>query len=766
MQRRYLAVFALGSSCLLLSGCPKGSADANLGEKAELNQNYDAALDYYNKAMVQDPKNTEWKLKYDRVRFEASQYHYRQGMKYRNAGNLQMAAAEFQKALSIDPSSPVAAQELKATADLIAAQNAGSAGAAPAAPQGEQLMAGPPKLQVLSRTPIDIPKMNANDKLAFQTIGKLAGISVIFDPTLTPKPMTVELPNVTVEEALNIVALQSKTFWTPVASNVILVSDDNQNNRRAYEDEVFKTFYLSNIVSDQDLSDVMTALRNTLGATTQAHLSQIKSLNAIVMRDTPDKIMLAQRVIDAIDKAKPEVVVDVQVLEARRDLVRNLGVNPGTSASLTFCPPSTSSTTTGTSTGATAAACTSNTSGLALNELRHLSSADYVATLPSATVTALLTDSTTKVLENPQVRSVDGEHAVLKIGTRIPIATGSFQAGTGVGVSTAGTSLVNPLVNTQFQYQDVGVNVDMTPRIHGDRDVSLKIKVEISSVSGTQNIGGISQPVISQKSIDHDIRLKDGEVSVMGGLIERQDTNSLAGWPGLARIPLLHYLFAQTDVEHEEDEVLIVLTPHVVRVPVFTSADLQTIETGTDANVQLRMANVAPAAPPASTPNPGATVTPGAAAAAPQPGSQPVATGGQPTLHFEPNTISVKPGDTATIGVVVQNVNDLFSIPLLIQYNPAVISVEEVRHGGFLSGSSGEEALVQRIDQQHGQAVISASRTANSPGVTGTGTLVGIVIKGIAAGDSKLSIMQVNARDSQQKPISFVTTEGSVHVQQ
>lgn len=381
-----------------------------------------------------------------------------------------------------------------------------------------------------------------------------------------------------------------------------------------------------------------------------------------------------------------------------------------------------------------------------------------MAQLPGATVTALLTDSTTKVLENPQVRSVDGEHAILKIGTRVPIATGSFQAGTGVGVSTAGTSLVNPLVNTQFQYQDVGVNVDLTPKIHGDRDVSLKIKVEISSVSGTQNIGGINQPVISQKSIDHDIRLKDGEVSVMGGLIERQDTNNLSGWPGLARIPLLHYLFAETDVEHEDDEVLIVLTPHVVRVPMFTAADLQTIETGTDANVQLRTASAV--APPQG--NPAANAAPSAPPAAPQP----MVAGGQPALHFEPNTIALKPGDTATVGVVVQNVTDLFSIPILLQYNPAVISVEEVRHGGFLSGSSGEEALVQRIDQQHGQAVISASRTANTPGVSGTGTLVGIVIKGLAPGDSKLSIVQVNARDSQQKPISFVTSEGSVHVQQ
>jgi general secretion pathway protein D len=757
MRRNYVFVFALLFG-LLLAGCPKNSnTELSQGNKAELMQDYDAALMHFDRALKADPKNTEIRLKDQRVHFEAAQYHYQQGLKYKQQGNLQMALAEFQKSLSIDPSSPIAAAEAKKTMELLGAQMPQASAPEPSEPE---LLSGPPKLQPLSHVAIDL-KMNSNDKTAYQTIGKIAGISVVFDPALQPKPLTVELPNVTLEEALDIVALQSKTFWEPVASNVILVSDDNPTNRRAYEDEICKTFYLSNVTTEADLNDIVTALRNTLGAAgVTAHLAPIKSLNAIVMRDTPDRVLLADRIIHAIDKAKPEVVIQVQFLEARRDLVRDLGVNPGTSASITFSPPA--STTSSTSTTSTT---TTTMPTLGLNQLKTLSSADFVVQLPSATVTALLTDSTTKVLENPEIRSVDGDRAQLKIGTRVPIATGSFQAGTGVGVSTAGTSLVNPLVNTQFQYQDVGVNVDLTPRIHPDRDISMHIRLEVSSVSGTESIGGINQPIISQKVIEHDVRLKDGEVNIEGNFIERQDTQSLSGWPGLARIPILHYFFAQTDVEHEDDEVLMVLIPHVVRVPVFTAADLQSIETGPDANVQLRP-SITPTAPAAAAPiaQPSASAASPSSGGAAAPNTSMIASG-QPALRFEPSNVTIKPGETSTIGVVVENVKDLYSIPMLLQYNPAVISVEEIRHGGFLSGGTQDEAIVQRIDPAHGQAVISAARTSGS-GMSGTGTLVGIVVKGLAPGDSKLSIVQVRALDSQQKPMQLVTAEGNVHVQQ
>jgi general secretion pathway protein D len=300
----------------------------------------------------------------------------------------------------------------------------------------------------------------------------------------------------------------------------------------------------------------------------------------------------------------------------------------------------------------------------------------------------------------------------------------------------------------------------------------MHIKIEVSAVTSNVNIGGINQPVISQRVIEHDVRLKDGEVNVLGGLIQRTDTTSIAGWPGLAKIPIMRYLFSTDAVEHKDDEILVVLTPRVVRMPNITPENLRSIATGTDQNPQVHFVEDAATAPvPAPQPTQSApppqgvpvigTITPPAATAPPVTSATP---GGPATLRFEPGTISLKPGDTTTVGIVVENVKDLSSIPMLLQYNPAVISVEEVRHGGFLSADS-QAAIVQQPNQAHGQEIISVTRTPNSAGISGTGTVVAVVIKALAAGNSQLSIVQVNARDSQQRPIQLVTVEGAVKVQ-
>jgi general secretion pathway protein D len=420
-------------------------------------------------------------------------------------------------------------------------------------------------------------------------------------------------------------------------------------------------------------------------------------------------------------------------------------------------PPGTTTTTTPPAGGTPTTNNTTNI--LTLQNLTHLTGADYSVTLPSFTANALLNDSTTKIIQNPEIRSVDGQPAKLRIGDRVPVATGSFQAGVGVG-STGGAGFVNPLVNTQFQYIDVGVNVDITPRVHPNREVSMKVQLEVSSVTGQSNIGGIQQPIISQRKIEHDIRLKEGEASVLGGLIQRTDTRSLNGWPGAAHVPLLRYLFSEDTKNFGDDEILIILTPRIVRLPDWTRANLRPLYSGSETNVQVKREREvrAPNAPPAQEVPAGTAPTPPVAASPAQ--------GGQSAqLRFEPRSLTLKAGQQATIGVVVDNVNDLFSIPFLLQYNPAVISVEEVQHGGFLQGGNQEIAIVQRVDKEHGQAIISATRQPNTVGVSGTGTIMGIVVKAIAPGTSNLAIVQVNAKDSQQKPIPLVTSEATLQVQ-
>jgi len=763
-----------------LAGCPhkKGGQDFKAAEKALDLKDYDAAVDFYSKALQAEPNNAAYRIKLNQSRFEAGQFHIHQGVKLRDKGDLQGAISEFQRATILDPSSIVADQELKKSLDALAerARAAQQQEEQPMMENGQPALASaPPELKPLSRAPINL-KMSNDSKIIFDTIGKLAGLTVIYDPDLQARRITTELNNVTLEQALDIVCLESKTFWKPITENIIMVIPDQTQKRRDYDEQVVRTFYLNNIAVAQDLTEVTTGLRQLLDL---KRIQQVNAQSAIIVRDTPDKLALIDKIVKDIDKAKPEVIVQVEVLEARTDHLRNLGILPPQSTTVTINPNSSTNNNSGSS--------TTTNNGITLTQLTHLNQNDVVFTIPSASATAnfLMTDSATKIIENPEIRAIDGQAAKLRIGDRVPVATGSYQAGVGVG-STAGAGFVNPLVNTQFQYIDVGVNIDVTPHVHPNRDVSMKLLVEVSSVTGYQNIGGIQQPIISQRKIEHEIRLKENEVSILGGLIDRIDTKTLNGWPWLAKIPVMRYLFSTENVERQDNEDIIVLIPHIVRMPEWTKANLRSLYAGTDTNPTVKREldvkspssnpggsasfppSEGPQAPgtipatPASGPvvtNPGTvSPAPGAATVAP-----PQVSG--PRIRFEPDALNLRAGQTATLGIVVENVSDLYSVPMMLQYNPAVLSVEEVRHGGFLSGGTQEIAIVQRVDKEHGQAIISATRQPNTPGVSGSGTLLGVVVKALAPGNSSLSVVQINAKDSQQRPIPLVTSEASLKVQ-
>jgi general secretion pathway protein D len=767
--RRFGAAWLLLSACLLLAGCPKGNADYRKARKAEALQDYDTALIHYERALQADPLNVEYKLKTTRIRFEAAQAHVDAGQRLKRKGELQLALAEFEKAAAIDPASPIAGQEIRATLELMASRKsapAGPPGAPPApAPEDVQLLEAPPDLMPLSRDPINL-KITNDARIVFDTIAKLAGLTVVYDPDFQTRRITTELTNVTLEQALDVASLQAKAFWKPMTSNIIFVASDQQQKRKDYEELVVKTFYVSNTIAAQDLTEIVNGLRQVLEL---RRIQQINAQNAIMIRDTPDRLLLAEKIIRDIDKAKPEVVVQVSVLQARRDRMRDLGITPGSSAVLAFTPRNA----TGSGTGST-----STSNQIALNDLQRLATADYSITLPGASATALITDSQTKIIQNPEIRVVDGQSAKLRVGDRVPIATGTF--GTGLGAVGTGQPGVGGfggfgVANTQFQYQDVGVNIDITPRVHASREVSMKVAVEVSSVAGRVTIGGIEQPIISQRKIEHDIRLVEGEVSVLGGIVERSATRSLSGWPGLSKIPILRYFFSGETTESVESEVLIVLTPRIVRMPELSALNLRGIAAGTESNIRVR--TQAQGAGPVSVATPAAATTPAPAQKLPapaatqppadtQPQGQPAAAPAGPArLRFEPGVVALKPGETATIGIVIEDVRDLFSIPMLLQYNPAVMHVEEVRHGGFLSGGTQEIAIVQRVDKERGQAVIAATRQPNTPGVNGTGTLVGIVVRGVAAGTTQISVVQISAKDSRAKDIAVVSTEAQVRVQ-
>ena len=552
-----------------ICGCPRTSHSSDGKAEHLESQDADAAVDFYLKATRDDPNNSHYRLKLNQARFDAAQQHIQQGLKQRAKGELRMAIAEFQRAQVLDRSSALADQELKQTLDMLAeeiraAQTRASSFNAVQGPYASH----PPELKPLTRAPVNL-KMSNDAKIVFDTIGKLAGITVVYDPDLQPRRIAAELNNVTLEQALDVVCLEAKAFWKPLTENIIMIFPDQTQKHRDYEEQEVRTFYLTNIAVSQDLTELTTGLRQLLDL---KRVQQINAQNAIIIRDTPDKLALAEKIIQDVDKTKPEVLIQMQVLQARTDKLRDLGILPPQTASVSINPNYDSS-----------SSSSSSSNGIAsLQQLTHLSPNDVVFTLPSSTGNFLLTDSATKIIDNPEIRALDGQAAKLRVGDRVPVATGSFQAGAG-----AGSSGVNPLVNTQFQYIDVGVSLDVTSHVHANREISMKIMVEVSSVTGYATIGGIQQPIISQRKIEHEVRLREGEISILGGLFERVDSKTLDGWPAFAKVPIMRYLFSTDKFDHQQNENLIVLIPHIVRMQEVTPFNTRALDVGPKDAIEL-----------------------------------------------------------------------------------------------------------------------------------------------------------------------------------
>src|SRR5579864_4906720 len=421
----------------------------NKGRDAEERQDYEKAYDYYQQAFSLRPKDLRYRTAYEHIKFLASASHVHRGQLLRDSGKLDEAVAEFQKAATIDPSSFVAQQELKKTQEMISQANNPQQAVAPTPNLLKKILneaQGPVELESFSNVPITL-KMTEDTKVTYETVGKLAGINVLFDPDYTSRKIRIELNGVTLEEALGIIALESKTFWRPVTRNTIFIAQDNPAKRKELDQSVIKTFYLSNLWQATELQDVVNAMRTLLEV---SRIQQLQSQNAIIVRGTPDQIALAQKLVDDLDKAKAEVIIDVVVMQVSKDRTRTLGINPPTSTSISLNGNINNTTTPG-STGSSSNSGSGNGS-INLNRIGNLNATDFTITVPGISASAIIGDSNTKIIQNPQIRALDGQKATLKIGDRVPVATGSFQPGIG-GVG------INPLVNTQFQYLDVGVNI-------------------------------------------------------------------------------------------------------------------------------------------------------------------------------------------------------------------------------------------------------------------------------------------------------------------
>ena len=543
---RRLGVRAVGVALLVSAlGCTSYRMQRE-AQQAESREDWDAAVVHYLDLTAQEPSNVRFKSALMRAKIRASQEHFAAGRRFAEAGVLDRSLIELQQAVALDPTNQYAQIELdKVRAEIDRSQGSMSV---PAATLDEMkkktrdVAAQPPILNPRSKAPISLefPKAVSIFDI-YRALGKAFGINVLFDPALKDQELAIELRDVTAQTALETLMRAAGHFYKVIDEHSILIAADTPQNRKNYEDLVIQTFFLSNA----EVKDVLTLLRSLIGAKNVATNEQ---LNAVTIRDTADKVKVAQRIIEAIDKSRSEVVVDVELIQVNTTKLREIGI----------------------SLSANQVAQTLDLGEdvpIRLGDLRYLNQNSWALTIPSILYDFVKTNSDAQLLAKPQLRISEGEKGKVHIGDRIPIPVTSFNTSNTVG----GGSIV-PI--TSFQYQDIGIKIDIEPRVHHNKEVTLKMQVEVSQLAGFQDAGGGQrQPIIGTRTIESTIRLKDGETNFLAGLIRTDESNGETGIPGLSDIPILGRLFGKTTVDVKRTDVMLTLTPHIVRTPDVTEDD-------------------------------------------------------------------------------------------------------------------------------------------------------------------------------------------------
>src|SRR5829696_5040180 len=527
--RALAAVLAL---CLLAGGCAASAALRRAAE-AERRQDYDFAVVEYTKALRLKPDDANARLGLERAKLRASQDHFNRARRFGAAGKYDQALVDLETASELNPSNGDIDDELRATRNKLRAKVAvareGKTELQTIIDRARDLP--PPGLDLPQglKMPASLTFRDASSRDVFTAIARLANISLIFDAAFRDAPVTVDLRDATLEDALNTVAGATRTFFRVAAAKTVVVIPDTPAKRREYEEEVVRTFYLSNA----DLKETMDLLRMVLDA---RRISPTTATNALTIKDTPERIAAAARVLSAIDKARPEVIIDVELLEVNRTKLKEYG--------LQIASPSAAAVT---GLNGVVAVGTDSSGTVSLQTLRNLTQSDILFSgLPSLYYRLLKNDTSTRTLANPQLRTTDGTPSQARFGEQVPVPVTTFAP-----IATGGTAQ-QPI--TSFNYQNIGVNIDITPRTHHDDDVSLSLKIAVTNISGT-GFGGL--PTFGNREINTIIRLRDGETNMLAGLIRDDERQALAGIPGLSDIPLIGRLFAHTQKSTDQTDIIL-----------------------------------------------------------------------------------------------------------------------------------------------------------------------------------------------------------------
>lgn len=699
-------------------GCTVLNRSYKLGTEAAVNKNWDEAIKYYEKAVIEDPENSVYRLALLRAKIAASLSHVQEARRLASQGRKEDAVAEYEKALSYDPSNRAIAEEARSLTEEEVIEE-----------KLEKIKIELPVKLKVDKKKLQLKFINASLRSIFQALAKSARINIIFDEQFRDVPFTIDLVDMIFEQALNSLCLASKNFYRIIDERTIIVAPDQPVKRVQYELNAIKTFYLSNI----NAQDIQGPLRQMLQTQFQApNIIVNKNLNSVTVRASPSIVELAERIIHIWDKPKGEVVIDVEIMEVSRTKIRQLGLD--------FAQHIVGFRYSG------GEEIQEEMGWLNLKDIDFSRAENFQITLPSSILQILEQDADTKIISQPRLRGIDGEKIEFLVGDKIPIPRTTFTP------IAAGGIAQQPV--TSFEYMDVGIDVKITPKIHFEKEITLELEIKLKSLGG---VGFAGIPIITTREVKNVIRLRDGETNLLAGLLKDEERKTLRGIVGLKNIPIVGSLFSSTDQTIQQTDVILTITPHIIRTIPISEDDLKPLW----ANLR--------------------GVTPAGRIESPRPREElsDLESMRQRMLEererrreearknqvfLNPSNFEVPANREFRISVNLRSEQEIANMSISISFNAQVLRLKDVIQGGIISQLGKAPPFLKNIDNSSGACTIGFTSPEIGKGLKGTGRLANLVFESKNKGESKISVTSVAANSPTGQALSFETRESRVVV--
>lgn len=703
--------------------CATFSQSYKQGTEAAMNKNWDEAVQHYERAVLENPNNSVYRLALLRSKISASYSHLLKARLLASQDKREDALTQYEKALFYDPMNRAIFEEARKYAGEEVKEE-----------EPKEIKIEPPiKLRVPDEK-VQLKFTLASLRSIFQALAKFAQANIVFDEQFKDQPMTVDLTNMNFEEAVQTLCVSSKNFYRIMDEKTLIIVPDQPMNRAKYELNVIKTFYLSNI----NAQDIQGSLQQMLRTQFKAPSIIVdKNLNSVTVRDTPEIVELAGKVIRLWDKPKGEVVIELEIMEASRLKMKEIGLELDKYLlGAQYVGPN--------------ATTTSTTSpAFKLKDIDFSKSENYQVILPTSILRFLETEADTKIISQPRLRGIEGEEISYLVGDQIPIPQTTFTPIAAGGVSQ------QPIVS--YEYKDVGIDVKIKPRIHQENEVTLELEIKIKSLGGT---GYANIPIITTREVKNIIRLKDGETNLLAGLLKDEERKSIKGIAGIKNIPLLGSLFSRTDQTIQQTDVILTITPYIIRTIPMSQADEKPLWVGLE---EAPVSQVMPGMPPGQSDFPSGQEELEARMRHEEMIGEPEGAGAN-QIFLTPNDFDVPVKREFRINVGFRSAEEVNSMSLNVSFNASVLKLKDVLMGGIVQSLGKSPSFLKNIDNNSGTCTIGFSSPNVKKGVKGSGSLAVLVFEAAAQGESSISVSSISANSPTGRALNFESRDSTVVV--